>query len=214
MKSLIKMEQQQQALSRGKFTLDEAIAHAETCAKGISGCCAENHRQLAEWLKDLRTRKLRDEVVTKCKAERDFSTQFALDQHYDRAMGCLEDAKFVCTEKEYYGINALVHQTISELEAIGELAGIKEKPEGKNTRVTPKVNTPKGEDEDSAEEKKLPQLGNNAEMRNALGSVRNWCINALAGDRVSVQGLLEWVEKVLAKPPRNCDVGTAEEQYK
>ena len=35
------------------MTIDEAIAHAEWCAENSCGECAEEHRQLAEWLKRL-----------------------------------------------------------------------------------------------------------------------------------------------------------------
>lgn len=38
-----------------KLTLDEAIAHCMECADGTT--CGENHRQLAEWLKELRALK-------------------------------------------------------------------------------------------------------------------------------------------------------------
>ena len=36
------------------MTIDEAIAHAEWCADNSCGECAEEHRQLAEWLRELR----------------------------------------------------------------------------------------------------------------------------------------------------------------
>jgi hypothetical protein len=36
------------------MTLDEAIAHAEWCAENSCGECADDHRQLAEWLKELK----------------------------------------------------------------------------------------------------------------------------------------------------------------
>lgn len=35
------------------MTIDEAIAHAEWCAENSCGECAEDHRQLAEWLRRL-----------------------------------------------------------------------------------------------------------------------------------------------------------------
>ena len=55
---------------------------------------------------------------------------------------------------------------------------------------------------------------NAAAMRSALESVRNWCINRLVNSshQVTIEGLLSVVNTALAKPPRNCDVGTAEEQ--
>lgn len=42
------------------MTIDEAITHAEWAANNCEGECAEEHRQLAEWLKELRERKSTD----------------------------------------------------------------------------------------------------------------------------------------------------------
>ena len=63
---------------------------------------------------------------------------------------------------------------------------------------------------------KSSAVGNAATMLEALASVRNWCINKLVGAsfQVTVEGLLSIVEAALSAPPRNCDVGTAEEQNK
>lgn len=37
------------------MTLDEVIQHAEETAEELGDCpCAEEHRQLAEWLKELK----------------------------------------------------------------------------------------------------------------------------------------------------------------
>ena len=57
-------------------------------------------------------------------------------------------------------------------------------------------------------------LGNSAAMRKALESVRNWCLNRLfnSSHQVTVEGLLSVVNAALSAPPRNCDVGTEEEQ--
>lgn len=62
---------------------------------------------------------------------------------------------------------------------------------------------------------KSSSVGNAAAMRKALESVRNWCINRLvnAPYQVTVEGLLSFVNVGLSAPSRNCDVGTAEEQY-
>lgn len=35
------------------MTIDEAIAHAEWAANNCEGECSEEHRQLAEWLREL-----------------------------------------------------------------------------------------------------------------------------------------------------------------
>lgn len=42
------------------MTLDEAIAHCEDVSESACGKCAEEHRQLAEWLKELRERRQND----------------------------------------------------------------------------------------------------------------------------------------------------------
>ena len=58
------------------------------------------------------------------------------------------------------------------------------------------------------------ETGNVKAIREALESVRNWCLNRLVNSshQVTVEGLLSVVNTALTKPPRNCDVGTAEEQ--
>lgn len=49
---------------------------------------------------------------------------------------------------------------------------------------------------------------NSAKMREALESVRNWCLNRLCNSsyQVTVEGLLSVVTSALAAPPRNCDL--------
>jgi len=37
-----------------QMTLDEAVEHAEWCAGEARGECAEEHKQLAEWLRELK----------------------------------------------------------------------------------------------------------------------------------------------------------------
>lgn len=58
------------------------------------------------------------------------------------------------------------------------------------------------------------ETGNVKAISEALESVRNWCLNRLVNSshQVTVEGLLSVVNTALAKPPRNCDVGTPEEQ--
>ena len=46
------------------MTLDEAIKHCEDVAEDSCGCaedCIEEHRQLAEWLKELKERRAKTE---------------------------------------------------------------------------------------------------------------------------------------------------------
>ena len=60
------------------------------------------------------------------------------------------------------------------------------------------------------------RLSNAAAMREALESVRNWCLNRLGepSEQVTTEGLLLIVNAALSLPPRNCDVGTADDQVK
>jgi len=44
------------------MTLDEAIQHTEAVANSACDECANEHRQLAEWLKELKNRREMDEV--------------------------------------------------------------------------------------------------------------------------------------------------------
>ena len=46
------------------MTLDEAIIHAQEVAAQLGCCeCADEHRQLAEWLEELRERRKNDREV-------------------------------------------------------------------------------------------------------------------------------------------------------
>ena len=52
------------------LTLDEAIRHAEEKACGNTGC-AEEHRQLAKWLKELKWRRVKmDNFARACESYR------------------------------------------------------------------------------------------------------------------------------------------------
>lgn len=42
------------------MTLDEAIKHAEEKATDSNCCCREEHKQLAEWLKELQERRQKE----------------------------------------------------------------------------------------------------------------------------------------------------------
>ena len=49
------------------MTLEDAIVHAEDTAKSAIGCeCREEHRQLAEWLRELQERRKQPEII-RCK---------------------------------------------------------------------------------------------------------------------------------------------------
>ena len=58
---------------RFEMTLEEAIVHAETRSKELADCkCAREHKQLAEWLKELHyLRKWKDAIQTDLKMLKD-----------------------------------------------------------------------------------------------------------------------------------------------
>ena len=75
------------------LTLDEAIEHAEDIAISAIGCeCREEHRQLAEWLRELQERRKEPEIVRcgECVnfAERDFCKVAGHNVH--RKSNCMQ----------------------------------------------------------------------------------------------------------------------------
>ena len=54
--------------------------------------------------------------------------------------------------------------------------------------------------------------GNQMKMRDALEQVRDRLVASVYDGTIAPHEALEIVESALAAPPRNCDVGTAEEQ--
>lgn len=47
------------------MTIEQAIEHAEDIAASAIGCeCREEHRQLAEWLRELQERRKAPEIIT------------------------------------------------------------------------------------------------------------------------------------------------------
>lgn len=57
--------------------------------------------------------------------------------------------------------------------------------------------------------------GNAAKMREALVKIRKSChkwIDFGTIHKKTFEHYVEWIDSVLSEPPRNCDVGTAEEQ--
>ncbi len=100
------------------MTLEEAIVHAEDTAKSAIGCeCREEHRQLAEWLKELQeTRK-----------ERDYWQEKA--HSYEQTIFKLTDA--ISKQPVETGTN--VGDTISRqvaIDAIGHIGHIATMPDG------------------------------------------------------------------------------------
>lgn len=59
-------------------------------------------------------------------------------------------------------------------------------------------------------------IGNAAAMREALVKIREYIITGNTGyePKELLELILNWCDSSLTKPPRNCDVGTAEEQEK
>jgi hypothetical protein len=65
---------------------------------------------------------------------------------------------------------------------------------------------------DAAVKRERATCGNAAAMREALVQVRDRFVSGVYDGKFDCYEALEIVESALAKPPRNCDVGTAEEQ--
>lgn len=60
----------------------------------------------------------------------------------------------------------------------------------------------------------MNEYGNNAVMREALVKIREYIITGNTGyeSKELLELILNWCDSSLTAPPRNCDVGTAEEQ--
>ncbi len=56
------------------------------------------------------------------------------------------------------------------------------------------------------------QFGNAAAMREALKELQSRLVASVYDGSIDAHAALEVVEKALSAPPRNCDVGTADEQ--
>ena len=78
------------------MTLDEAIEYAEWCAEDGETCdeCAEEHRQLAEWLRELK--RLRTENDKLRELVRELHTQV----HFRTVFGYATDLKYLIEEIE------------------------------------------------------------------------------------------------------------------
>lgn len=81
------------------MTLDEAIEHAELCAKEACGECAEEHEQLAEWLMELN--RLKAENV-KLRELLVWAVEVADDYYY--CSGVKDDLDAVKNEMKELGI--------------------------------------------------------------------------------------------------------------
>lgn len=64
------------------MTLDEAIEHAEWCVENSCGECADDHRQLAEWLRELR------DIRSENKTMRKFIQSYVDDYIHDNCGSC------------------------------------------------------------------------------------------------------------------------------
>ena len=72
------------------MTIEQAIEHAEDIATSAIGCeCREEHRQLADWLRELQERRKAPEIIY-CKDCKAYYREF-----------CLRTLKPVVKEKDY-----------------------------------------------------------------------------------------------------------------
>ena len=86
------------------MTLEQAIEHAEDTAKSAIGCeCRDEHRQLAEWLKELAERRKQPEIIY-CKDCENWDTtwqnDFAPNYHYCPMMDGTYRGDFYCAKSE------------------------------------------------------------------------------------------------------------------
>ena len=86
------------------MTLEQAIEHAEDTAKSAIGCeCREEHRQLAEWLKELQERRKQPEIIY-CKDCENWDTTWQNDSapnyHYCPMMDGTYSGDFYCAKSE------------------------------------------------------------------------------------------------------------------
>ena len=54
----------------------------------------------------------------------ELGVKFAIENSFDEARSCLEDALFVAREREYHGVATLIGCALERLETIGKLTGI------------------------------------------------------------------------------------------
>lgn len=54
----------------------------------------------------------------------DWPYQFTLENNFQDAESCLDDARFVAVEREYYGVARLVDHALACLRAIGRITGL------------------------------------------------------------------------------------------
>lgn len=112
------------------MTLDEAIAHAKELSENKSVCkdCREEHKQLAEWLEELRRNKDKEWLKSPYKKPTYKLSQFEHDllNTFDRCKECCLLNEIEClkklSEKGYFkGIDPFtkVHDIIDNCEVVG-----------------------------------------------------------------------------------------------
>ena len=100
------------------MTLDEAIEHAEEVATTRCGECAEEHKQLADWLRELKRARMKIDLLKilrdgfkadaqKYKAENEKLRELVRDMWHDGMCDCDEfracaHGEYHCAECEYH----------------------------------------------------------------------------------------------------------------
>lgn len=59
----------------------------------------------------------------------DSTSRYAAQRYYEEALGTLKDAAFICNERDYFGVNALIRNALQCLEAIAVVCKLYEKTE-------------------------------------------------------------------------------------
>lgn len=72
------------------MTLDEAIEHAKWCANESTGECSKEHRQLTEWLEELKLLRVKCATLTRDNI-RLLSDNGMLLTHLEESGVCIDD---------------------------------------------------------------------------------------------------------------------------
>ena len=90
------------------MTLSEAIEHAEQVAQGCEGECADDHRQLAEWLRELVALRAENERLARMLAQYGLFSEVVGDPAHEFA---ILRRDLHALERENIKLRALMHDT-------------------------------------------------------------------------------------------------------
>ena len=91
-------------MSTGKMISNELFELANTIRKTINNPSS-----------------LEDVLSKPTQKQKEMDSKYALERSYEKAICCLRDANFICTEREYHGVSALLLRAIMEIQGIREM---------------------------------------------------------------------------------------------